>query len=309
MVAGEATPFIKTGGLADVLGALPAALRERGEEVAVVLPWYRDSVVEDSRLVLEQFPVWLGKTSYPVRVHVSVVRGVPYYLVECPPLLDRDGVYVTEEGDFADNHVRYAVLSRAALAVARWVFRPEILHCHDWQAGLVPVYLRNPLGGRPGLPGRQGSAHASTTSATRDCSPPRRLARWGWTRRVFHYRRARILRQGECAEGGNRLQRRADHRQPGLRARDPDARVRARDGWPAGLPQRRSHGHSQRRRLLRVEPRNGPSHRGELLQPAVGGQTGVQARTARGIRPASGGPRPAPGRDGFPAGQPRRGST
>jgi starch synthase len=149
MVAGEAMPFIKTGGLADVLGALPAALRERGEQVAVVLPWYRKSVVEDSRLVLEQFPVWLGKISYPVRVHVSTVRGVPYYLVECPPLYDRDGVYVTEETDFPDNHVRYAVLSRAALAVARWVFRPEILHCHDWQAGLVPVYLRNPLAGDP----------------------------------------------------------------------------------------------------------------------------------------------------------------
>jgi starch synthase len=70
-------------------------------------------------------------------------------LVECRPLFDRDGVYVAEEGDFADNHVRYAVLSRAALAVARWVFRPDILHCHDWQAGLVPVYLRNLLAGDP----------------------------------------------------------------------------------------------------------------------------------------------------------------
>jgi starch synthase len=69
--------------------------------------------------------------------------------VECRPLFDRDGVYVTEEGDFADNHVRYAVLSRAALVVARWVFRPDILHCHDWQAGLVPVYLRGPLAGDP----------------------------------------------------------------------------------------------------------------------------------------------------------------
>jgi starch synthase len=149
MVAGEAMPFIKTGGLADVLGALPAALRERGEDVAVVLPWYRGSVVQDSRLVLDLFPIWLGRTSYPVRVHVSVVRGVPYYLVECPPLFDRDGVYMTEGGDFADNHVRYAVLSRAALAVARRVFRPDILHCHDWQASLVPVYVRSLLAGDP----------------------------------------------------------------------------------------------------------------------------------------------------------------
>jgi starch synthase len=149
MVASEATPFIKTGGLADVIGSLPPALAERGEDVAVVLPWYRHAKVEDSRCVLEHLPLWLGKSCYPVRLHLSVVRDVPYYLVDCPALFDRDAVYLDEDGGFADNHVRFGVLSRAALAVARWMFRPRIIHCHDWQAALVPVYVRSALAGDP----------------------------------------------------------------------------------------------------------------------------------------------------------------
>ena len=201
MVAGEATPFIKTGGLADVLGALPAALRERGEDVAVVLPWYRDSVVEDSRLVLQQFPVWLGKTSYPVRVHVSVVRGVPYYLVECRPLFDRDGVYVTEEGDFADNHVRYAVLSRAALTVARWVFRPDILHCHDWQAGLVPVYLRNYLAGDPLFLGVKVLLTIHNLGY-QGLFPVSALGQMGLDRSVFHYDGLEFFGKVNVLKGG-----------------------------------------------------------------------------------------------------------
>ena len=145
MVASEATPFIKTGGLADVLGALPAALHSLGEEVAVILPWYRDATVGESRCVLDTFNVWLGGTSLAMRVHVSVVRKVPYYLVECPPLFDRPVVYGDEEGDCVDNHIRFAALARAALTTARQVFRPSVVHCHDWQASPVPIYMRNTL--------------------------------------------------------------------------------------------------------------------------------------------------------------------
>ena len=149
MVASESTPFIKTGGLADVIGALPQALQASGEEVAVVLPWYRDARVESSRPVLEDLPVWLGRTCYPAQVHETAAAGVTFYLVKCPSLFDRKGVYGDENGDFPDNHLRFALLSRAALSVARWTFRPQILHCHDWQTALVAVYLRGMLAGDP----------------------------------------------------------------------------------------------------------------------------------------------------------------
>ena len=149
MVASEAAPFIKTGGLADVIASLPPELNALGQEVAVLLPWYRESKVEESRCILEHVPIWLGKTSYLIRLHVSVVRGVRHYLVECPALFDRKGVYVAPDGEFPDNHVRFAALARAALVVARRLFRPHILHCHDWQAALVPVILRGALAGDP----------------------------------------------------------------------------------------------------------------------------------------------------------------
>jgi starch synthase len=149
MVASEAAPFIKVGGLADVIGSLPPELKRRGVDVAVVLPWYAEAKVVESRCVLENVPIWLGPACYSVRVHMSAMRGVPYYLVECPPLFGRKGVYVGSDGDFTDNHVRFALLSRSALAVARWLFRPRILHCHDWQAALAPVWLRGALAGDP----------------------------------------------------------------------------------------------------------------------------------------------------------------
>ncbi|HSW50649.1 MAG TPA: glycogen synthase GlgA [Bryobacteraceae bacterium] len=149
MVASEATPFVKTGGLADVIGSLPPELVRCGDQVAVVLPWYQEAVVAASRPVLENATLWLGRTAYQVRVHESVVRGVPYYLVECPPLFGRKGIYTGPDGDFTDNHIRFALLSRAALAVARWRFRPQILHCHDWQSALLPVWLGNMLAGDP----------------------------------------------------------------------------------------------------------------------------------------------------------------
>ncbi|MEN6536811.1 MAG: glycogen synthase GlgA [Bryobacteraceae bacterium] len=149
MVASEATPFIKTGGLADVAGSLPAALKERGEDVAVVLPRYREARIDGARRVAENIAVWLGQAKYSVDVQLAVERGVPYYFIDCPALYDREGIYVNGDGDFPDNHIRFAVLAKAAFGIIRYVYRPDILHCHDWQASLAPVYLKTALAGDP----------------------------------------------------------------------------------------------------------------------------------------------------------------
>ncbi len=149
MVASEATPFFKSGGLADVIGALPPELKKLGHRVAVVLPLYRDAVVGSSRCVLERVTLWLGAKSFPIRIHLSVVRDIPYYLVDGPALYGREGAYVGPKGEYPDNHIRFASLSRAALVVARRLFRPQVLHCHDWQASPAPVYLRSTLAGDP----------------------------------------------------------------------------------------------------------------------------------------------------------------
>ena len=156
MVASEATPFAKTGGLADVVGALSPALRARGEEVAILMPRYRHISVQGLPVVYQDLRVWLGRTSYTANVYSATEREVSYYLADCPPLYDRDGLYGDPAGpDYEDNHIRFAILSRIALTLVRDVFRPDVVHCHDWQAALTPISKRTLFAGDPtfmGLP-------------------------------------------------------------------------------------------------------------------------------------------------------------
>jgi starch synthase len=148
MVASEALPLAKTGGLADVMGALPAALRALGNEVAVVIPRYGFIDLKDLRRVWDNAPVYLGLARYDTSIYLYPA-AFPIYLIDCPRLFDRPGLYGEAGVDYPDNHIRFAVFARAALSVARWLFRADVLHCHDWQTGLVPVYLRTILSTDP----------------------------------------------------------------------------------------------------------------------------------------------------------------
>jgi len=148
MVSSEAAPLAKTGGLADVVGSLPAALRALGDEVAVVIPRYGSIDSKRARLVWDRLAVYLGPVRYDVAIYVAAAE-YPLYLVDCPPLYDRKGFYGEAGLDYPDNHIRFAVFARVALAVARYLFRTDIFHCHDWQAGLVPAYLRSTFAGDP----------------------------------------------------------------------------------------------------------------------------------------------------------------
>jgi len=141
MVASEATPLAKTGGLADVLGSLPAALSSCGDQVAVVIPRYGFIDLKGMRRVWDHLPVFLGADRYDTAIYLAP-EEYQLYLVDCPPLFDREGLYGEDGEDYPDNHIRFAVLARAALGIARFIFKTEILHCHDWQAGLVAPYLR-----------------------------------------------------------------------------------------------------------------------------------------------------------------------
>jgi len=143
MVSSEAVPFAKTGGLGDVLGALPQALRARGEEVAVLLPRYGSIPLDDAARVATGVALHPGWMVFHADFWVKQLRGVPYYFVDCPPLFGRDGYYGSYGSDFGDNHIRFSLLSHAAIALSRQVFRPQILNIHDWQAGLVAPYLRH----------------------------------------------------------------------------------------------------------------------------------------------------------------------
>ncbi|HPQ16691.1 MAG TPA: glycogen synthase GlgA [Bryobacteraceae bacterium] len=147
MVASEAIPFAKTGGLADVVGSLSPTLLAQGEQVAVLMPRYRGISVQGLPRVYEDLRVWFGPDCYVSHLYRAEHRGVPYFLLDNPALFERDGLYQDPNGvDYPDNYLRFAVLSGAALIVVRHLFRPQVIHCHDWQAALVPVYMRTRFG-------------------------------------------------------------------------------------------------------------------------------------------------------------------
>jgi len=149
MVAPEATPFVKTGGLGDVLGALPAALQARGEQVAVVLPRYRTANVDAAERIWDYAELWIGPHRFAVSIDQVIIEGVRYFFIDCPPLYDRAGIYNESGVDYPDNHLRFAALAHAALFIARNIFRADVLHAHDWQSGLVALLLRERFAGDP----------------------------------------------------------------------------------------------------------------------------------------------------------------
>lgn len=143
-VVSECVPFAKTGGLADVGGALPAALALRGHDVRVVLPRYRVTKKHPAARLPAPLavPVGLGEAWCSVWEARFPRSDARVYLLEHDALYDRDGIYGDKNGDFGDNLARYALLSRGALALCRSLgFTPDVVHAHDWQTALAPVYL------------------------------------------------------------------------------------------------------------------------------------------------------------------------
>jgi starch synthase len=142
MVAPEASPFAKTGGLADVAGALPLALARMGHDVTVVLPRYR-GIAEGAPA--GRLPIRVGGRTFDAGFHrLAAGAHARFVFVDVPELYDRDGLYGIGSDDYPDNAVRFAVLSRAALEYAARLDGRDIslVHAHEWQCGLVPVYLR-----------------------------------------------------------------------------------------------------------------------------------------------------------------------
>jgi len=155
----EAVPFAKTGGLADVAGSLPEALKRQGADVRMVLPYY--AMVKEKKFevrpIIDGLTVPLGDEGLEANVlETHTNDGVPVYLLAREDLYDRPNLYGNAMADYYDNLERFAFFSHGALRIAeRLKFKPDVIHCHDWQTGLVPALVRGPyadnsfVGGAP----------------------------------------------------------------------------------------------------------------------------------------------------------------
>ena len=144
-IASECTPFVKTGGLADVVGALARVMGDHEVECRVLLPLYHQiaHLAKGAKEVMNAGVVFGG----PVRVLATTSGGVSLLLIDAPHLYQRPGqIYLNEAGlDWDDNYLRFGLLSWLGAEIGRvgvdgW--QPDVLHAHDWQAGLTPVYAR-----------------------------------------------------------------------------------------------------------------------------------------------------------------------
>jgi starch synthase len=140
-VSSEGLPYSKTGGLADVVEALPKALAETGHEAVVLLPRYRGNKITVT--VVSSVTTPMGeRLRFPAIAEGEAVGGVRYFFVDDPEFFDREQLYGDKSGDYRDNAERFAEFSRVAIEFAKRVWLPDVIHCHDWQSALVPVLLR-----------------------------------------------------------------------------------------------------------------------------------------------------------------------
>jgi starch synthase len=149
-VASEGLPYSKTGGLADVVEALPKALRSMGHEVAVLLPRYHGNKVIAT--VLSSVTVAMGEqVRFPSICEAKAIDGVRYFLVDDPEYFDRAQLYGVNGDDYPDNAQRYTEFCRVAIEFVKRVWLPDVIHCHDWQAALMPVFLRTQYAADPAV--------------------------------------------------------------------------------------------------------------------------------------------------------------
>ena len=187
-VASEAAPYIKTGGLGDVIGALPRALAQRGHDLLCVIPKYgaidaqHFGLRDTGRRVEVQFPGLVAGAA----VHVHAPAERLRYLFLQNPWFDRKELYAENGKDYRDNHKRFALLCAGALEAARQQgFVPDAVHAHDWQTALVPLIVKRGWAGRP-PPFRARTVFTIHNMAYQGMFPREAMAELGLPADLFH---------------------------------------------------------------------------------------------------------------------------
>ncbi len=183
-VASEGVPYSKTGGLADVVGALSAALVEAGHQVAVLLPKYRGTKTQTITIPSLTIPIG-DELRFPSIVEGAQVGGVRFYFLDDPDYFDRPQLYGEKGTDYFDNAERFCEFSRAAIEFTKRVWMPDVIHCHDWQTALVPVLLRTQYARDPALK-QMGVVFTIHNLGYQGLFPHSALARLGLPETLFH---------------------------------------------------------------------------------------------------------------------------
>jgi starch synthase len=144
--ASECAPLAKTGGLADVVSALPKTLAKMGHKVQTFVPYYRQvaKAVPNAPVVLPSVTIPFSSYNRFARIlDGGITAGVQIYFVDCPELFDRESFYATPSGDYPDNAERFGAFSRAVIEATKVLGVPDLFHVHDWQAAMIAVMLRS----------------------------------------------------------------------------------------------------------------------------------------------------------------------
>lgn len=152
--ASECVPYVKTGGLAEVVGAVPREIVKLGHQATVYLPYYRqvrERAPEEKVAVRSITIPFSYYNRFATILDGGAHDGVQFYFVDCPEMFDRQSLYATSAGNYPDNWERFGLFARAVLEAAKQLGVPDVFHVHDWQASMIPVYLGTTYSSDPAL--------------------------------------------------------------------------------------------------------------------------------------------------------------
>ncbi|HID36807.1 MAG TPA: glycogen synthase GlgA [Ghiorsea sp.] len=204
-IASEATPLAKTGGLADVAGSLPMALQGLEHQVTVMMPFYRQHLTHN-KIATEPLNIsiemWVDGHQRQCPLHEAIVDNLRFILIEQDDLFDREGIYGPSGGAYEDNLLRFTLFDRVALeAIAKMNEPVDIIHCHDWQTGMVPLLKKTQYMHHPNL-SRAKVVYTIHNLAYQGVFPPEWIHRLGLPSQYFHMDGYEFHDQINCMKAG-----------------------------------------------------------------------------------------------------------
>lgn len=203
-VASECAPWVRTGGLGEVVGALSRQIAALGHEVSVYVPYYRqvrERVPEKKYLIRSITIPFQYYSRFAAILDGGLQDGVQTCFVDCPELFDREAPYGTAAGDYRDNWERFGFFCRAVIESAKQLGVPDLFHVHDWEASLLPIYLRTLYYFDPALRNK-GTVLTIHNAGYQGLFPPQTVERLLLPWDIFTMDRVEYFDQFNCLKGG-----------------------------------------------------------------------------------------------------------